>query len=115
GGKSGMNNGKRKNTGGLPERPSELLQAKLPVAAAETVLVSMGNPYLASGFPAVQNYVCAYSNVPVSEVAAVKALFGEAPITGRLPVTVPGIAARGAGIDRPSTVSSSRRGGRSHV
>jgi hypothetical protein len=30
----------------------------------------------------------------------VKALFGEIPIHGKLPVTIPSIAARGSGIDR---------------
>lgn len=113
GGKVVIINGKHTNTVGLLEGPSSLVKAILEVAAPKTVLVSMGNPYLASGFPEVQNYVCAYSNVAVSEAAAVKALFGEAPIAGRLPVTIPGIAARGAGIDRPSVVS--RKGGASHV
>lgn len=113
GGKVVIINGKQTNTVGLLEGPSNLVKAIFEVAAPKTVLVSMGNPYLASGFPEVQNYVCAYSNVAVSEVAAVKALFGEAPIAGRLPVSVPGIAARGAGIDRPSVVS--RKGGVSHV
>ena len=32
----------------------------------------------------------------VSERSAVRALFGEIPTRGRLPVTIPGIAARGA-------------------
>jgi beta-N-acetylhexosaminidase len=64
------------------------------------VLIALGNPYLAAEFPEVQNYLCTFSNAPVSEMSAVKALFGEIPIRGRLPVTIPGIAARGAGVDR---------------
>ncbi len=50
----------------------------------------------------MQSYICAFSNVTVSEVAAVKALFGEIPIHGHLPVTIPNIAARGSGIERPA-------------
>jgi beta-N-acetylhexosaminidase len=115
GGKVVIINGKPANTVGLLEGPSNLVKAILQIAPAKTVLVSMGNPYLASGFPEVENYVCAYSNVAVSEVAAVKALFGEAPITGKLPVSIPGIAPRGAGIARPSVVSMNKRGGTSHV
>ena len=61
----------------------------------------MGSPYLAKDFPAVQIYVCAFSNVTVSEIAVVKALFGEIPIHGHLPVTIPNFAPRGAGIERP--------------
>ncbi|MDP9267571.1 MAG: glycoside hydrolase family 3 protein [Acidobacteriota bacterium] len=118
GGKFVIINGKAVNTVGLQEGPSNLVKAILQVAAAKTVLVSLGNPYLASGFPEVQNYVCTYSNVAVSEVAAVKALFGEAPMAGRLPVTIPGIAARGAGgggAGRPNVVTVSRQGGTSNV
>jgi beta-N-acetylhexosaminidase len=61
----------------------------------------MGNPYLAQEFPAVENYICTFSNASVSEVSAAKAIFGEIPIRGRLPVTIPNVAQRGAGLDRP--------------
>src|SRR5438309_9354799 len=64
----------------------------------KTILVAMGNPYLAKDFPEVQNYLCTFSAVPVSEVSAAKALFGEIEIRGHLPVGIPGIAPRGAGL-----------------
>jgi hypothetical protein len=35
------------------------------------------------------------------QLAAVHALFGEAPVSGKLPVTIPGIVARGTGINKP--------------
>ncbi|NIQ56785.1 MAG: serine hydrolase, partial [Gammaproteobacteria bacterium] len=38
----------------------------------------------------------------MAERAAVRALFGESRITARLPVTVPQVAERGAGLDRPA-------------
>ena len=68
-------------------------------------MLAMGNPYLAQDFPEVQNYLCTFSNAAVSEVSAVKALFGETAIRGRLPVTIPNIAQRGAGIERPAEVA----------
>jgi hypothetical protein len=34
------------------------------------------------------------------QLAVVHALFGEAPVSGKLPVTIPGLAARGTGIPR---------------
>jgi hypothetical protein len=34
------------------------------------------------------------------QVAIARAIFGEAAITGRLPVTIAGVAERGAGISR---------------
>jgi beta-N-acetylhexosaminidase len=62
--------------------------------------VAFGSPYIASEYPQIENYVCAYSHVPIMETAVVRALFGEVPIHGRLPVTIPGFAERGAGIQR---------------
>jgi len=51
--------------------------------------------------PEVQTYLCTYSNAQVSEESAVKAIFGEIPMPGRLPVTIPNIAARGSGLGAP--------------
>jgi len=85
---------------------SALLHAILERAGPRTAVLAMGNPYLAQDFPAVQTYLCTYSNATVSEVAAVKALFGEIAVRGRLPVTIPGIATRGTGVERAATNSS---------
>jgi len=89
-----------------------LLQQLLDRAAGKTAIVAMGNPYLASDFPKIENYMCTFSNATVSEVAAVKALFGEIPIRGHLPVTIPNVAQRGAGIERPAQVAN---GGTQHA
>ena len=53
----------------------------------------MGSPYVVSQFPEIQTYFCTFSNVKDSEISAVKAMFGEIPMTGHLPVTIPNIAA----------------------
>ena len=79
---------------------AQLLAAVEEKAADKTMVIALGNPYVASDFPELQNYLCTFSNAPVSEVSAVKALFGEIPIHGHLPVTIPGVAQRGAGIER---------------
>jgi beta-N-acetylhexosaminidase len=68
----------------------------------------MGNPYVAQDFPAIQNYLCTFSNASVSELSVVKALFGEIAIHGHLPVSIPNIAQRGAGIERPAPVAQAR-------
>jgi beta-N-acetylhexosaminidase len=78
-----------------------LLQSILDHAAAKTALIAVGSPYLAQDFPAVQNYLCTFSSTPVSETSAVKALFGEIPIRGHLPVSIPNVAERGVGIEKP--------------
>jgi beta-N-acetylhexosaminidase len=100
------------NTVSMADANGTLLNAILTRAASRTVVLAMGNPYLAQDFPAVQNYLCTFSNATVSELSAVKSLFGEMPLRGHLPVTIPGVASRGAGIERPAQPSS---GGSSHA
>jgi beta-N-acetylhexosaminidase len=89
------------NSVALESSSGELLQNILDHAAQKTVVIAAGNPYLAQDFPEVQNYLCTFSDETVSEIGAVKALFGEIEIRGHLPVSIPNIAARGAGIHRP--------------
>ena len=79
--------------GDLPAFVQKLTDGPTPVA-----FVAFGNPYLLSSFPKVSAYLTAFSPTVPSEVSAVKALFGEIPITGRLPVTIPGFAVYGEGI-----------------
>ncbi|MGA9977071.1 MAG: glycoside hydrolase family 3 N-terminal domain-containing protein [Candidatus Sulfotelmatobacter sp.] len=98
--------GKVGNSMAMADATGTLLQQVLDRAAAKTVVVAMGNPYLASDFPKIENYVCTFSNASVSELGAIKALFGEIVIRGHLPVTIPNVAQRGAGIDRPAHVAS---------
>jgi beta-N-acetylhexosaminidase len=61
-------------------------------------LVALGNPYLLRSFPKASAYLATFSTVPPSETAAVRALYGEIPVNGKLPVTIPGIAKIGSGI-----------------
>jgi len=93
------------NSVSLGDANATLLQRILDQSADKTMVLAMGNPYLAQSFPTVQNYLCAFSNVSVAEVSAVKALFGEMAIHGHLPVTIPGIAERGAGIQRAAQLA----------
>ena len=96
--------GKMANTVAMTDESGALLQQLLDHGAAKTEVVAMGNPYLAANFPKVENYMCTFSNASVSEISAVKALFGEIAIRGRLPVSIPQVAERGTGISRPAQV-----------
>ena len=100
------------NSMGLSDASGALLQKILDHAAPKTAVLAMGNPYLAQDFPAAQNYLCTFSNATVSEVSAVKALFGEIAIRGHLPVSIPNVAPRGAGIERPAQAA---QGGPQHA
>ena len=73
--------------GDLPHAMEMLQGTGKPIA-----LVALGNPYLLRNFPNVAAYLATYSTVPPSEIAAVKALWGEISITGHLPVSIPGQA-----------------------
>jgi beta-N-acetylhexosaminidase len=104
--------GKVGNTIALADATGSLLGQLLDRAAEKTVVVAMGNPYLAADFPRIENYMCTFSNATVSEVSGVKALFGEIAIRGHLPVSIPNVALRGAGLERPVQVAS---GGSEHA
>lgn len=86
------------NTISMPESTAVLLQSILQAKPAKTAVVSLGSPYLLEDFPAIENYICSFSNATTSETATIKALFAEIPFAGRLPVTIPGQARRGAGL-----------------
>jgi beta-N-acetylhexosaminidase len=91
-----------KNAASLPTSTASLFEKILTRATGKTAVLAMGNPYLTEDFPAIQNYICTFSNATVSEVSVARALFGEIPMNGRLPVNVRNAIVRHAGNDRPS-------------
>jgi beta-N-acetylhexosaminidase len=97
--------GSTKNSVAVADATGTLLSKLTEHAGQKMAVVAMGNPYVGSDFPEIQNYLCTFSNAAVSEVSAVKALFGEIPIRGRLPVSIPNVAQRGAGIERPAQIA----------
>jgi len=97
--KQAVVNGQVTNTVGLNDATGNLMQQLLDAAGQKTAVIAMGNPYLVSNFPSVQTYICTYSNAPTSERSAVKLLFGEMQLKGKLPVSLPGIADRGFGLE----------------
>jgi beta-N-acetylhexosaminidase len=99
------------NSIAMADATGVLLQQLLDHAAERTAVVAMGNPYLAADFPKMENYMCTFSNATVSELSAVKALFGETAIRGHLPVSIPNVAQRGAGIERPVRPAQLASGG----
>jgi beta-N-acetylhexosaminidase len=94
------------NSVALQSSSAGLLQQVLQAAAGKTVVAAMGSPYIVSQFPGIETYLCTFSDVHVSEISAVKAMFGEIPMTGHMPVTIPNIADRGAGFNSPAQRST---------
>jgi beta-N-acetylhexosaminidase len=62
------------------------------------VVVSFGSPYFYMQFPDVQVYICAYRHVDQAQKAAVQAIFGESPMSGKLPISLPGYFSLGHGL-----------------
>jgi beta-N-acetylhexosaminidase len=81
--------------GEFPSMVKAILDSRVPVT-----LVAFGNPYLLRAFPTVGSYVAVFSSTTTSETAAALALLGEIPIKGRLPVSIPGFAQIGDGIQK---------------
>lgn len=73
----------------------------LTKGSVPVTLVSLGNPYLIRNFPNVPAYLTSYTTVPAAESSVVRGLFGEMPIQGHLPVSIPGFAKLGDGLERP--------------
>lgn len=84
--------------GELPQMIEGVAASGKPVA-----LVALGNPYLLRNFPGVAAYLATFSTVGPSEIAAVRALFGEIRIGGHLPVSIPGAAQYGEGLTVQAT------------
>ena len=72
---------------------NELFAAGKPV-----VVAAFGSPYLISRFPQATTWIAQFSTNDVSQRAVARAIFGQVPIGGKIPVTVPDAAQRGEGL-----------------
>jgi beta-N-acetylhexosaminidase len=82
---------------GVPEAGGRALSA-LITAKAPIVGISFGNPYLLQSFPGLRTYLVAYGDMPSLQQAVARALLGEIDVTGKLPISLPGLYPRGTGI-----------------
>jgi len=74
------------------------------------VTVLFGNPYTAAFLQDLPAVLLTYDFYDRPERSAVRAIAGDAPIGGKLPIGIPGVAERGAGLQRtPLTSSTSRQ------
>jgi beta-N-acetylhexosaminidase len=89
-----------KGSVGLDLRQVQLIK-ELAEGHQRVVVVSFGSPYFLRHFKDVDAYLCAYRYAGESQISAVKALFGEIDIIGKLPVSIPGIYPIGHGLKIP--------------
>lgn len=84
---------------GYPGLPRELVElVRRMLSNRRSVLLSFGNPYIISSFPAAPSILLSYGTDRSSQRAAARALLGKAPISGRTPVAIPGGYKVGTGI-----------------
>ena len=96
----------QKNSASLPDATAKLLSSILARAAEKTAVLAMGTPYLTDDFPTIQSYICTFSNATVSEISVAKALFGEIPIPGHLPVNLSNAAGAAVRNEHPARVTN---------
>jgi beta-glucosidase-like glycosyl hydrolase/CubicO group peptidase (beta-lactamase class C family) len=64
------------------------------------ITLAFGSPYLIEGFPQAETWLGAFGISDVAQISMARALFGEIPVRGHLPVTVPGVRLKaGFGIE----------------
>src|SRR5207237_905584 len=74
----------------------DLMQMKKPF-----VFTIFGSPYLLTQIPDLPSYIVAYDTSNQAELAAIKAITGEIPFRGHLPINLPGLYKIGHGLSAP--------------
>jgi beta-N-acetylhexosaminidase len=84
----------------LPEN-QRLVIDRLIASGKPVLWLAFGNPYLLNLYPQVAAYLCTFSYADVSQIAAARAVSGEIPVVGKTPVSIPGYAGVGDGLQLP--------------
>jgi len=67
------------------------------------ITIGLGSPYLVERFPQAETWLATFGISDVAQISIARALFGEIPVRGRLPVTVPGLQMKaGFGMEVPA-------------
>ena len=83
----------------LPPAAKTVLESNRTI---RTIAVAFGTPYLLREVPHLGTYLVAYGPQPLLQRAVLDALHGDAPVTGKLPVSIPGLYKRGHGLTKPA-------------
>jgi beta-N-acetylhexosaminidase len=78
-----------------------LLLSDLTKMQKPLVFTVFGSPYVLSHVPDVPSYIVTYDISPTAEMAAVRAITGEIPFHGKLPINLPGFYPIGHGLTAP--------------
>jgi beta-glucosidase-like glycosyl hydrolase/CubicO group peptidase (beta-lactamase class C family) len=79
------------------------LAEQLYKSGKPVITMAFGSPYLIEGFPQAETWLGAFGISDVAQISMARALFGEIPVRGHLPVTIPGVQLNaGFGIEVPA-------------
>jgi beta-N-acetylhexosaminidase len=83
--------------------PGGIAGAIKAIAASKPLIVTaFGNPYVLTQFPDISTFMLAWGQSDVSQRAAARALLGQIPITGKLPIAIPPFHQLGEGLVYPA-------------
>ena len=92
----------RKGNVDVPPEQAKLAE-QIFSSGKPVVTIGLGSPYLIENFPQAETWLAAFGISDVAQISVARALFGQIPIRGHLPVTIPGVKlAAGFGIERPA-------------
>jgi beta-N-acetylhexosaminidase len=79
----------RKGNVDIPAEQAALAE-KIYKNGKPVVTIGFGSPYLVERFPQAETWLAAFGISDVAQISVARALFGQIPVRGHLPVTVPG-------------------------
>src|SRR5580704_10200926 len=92
----------RKGNVDVPAEQAALAE-RLYTSGKPVITLGFGSPYLIERFPQAQTWLAAFGISDVAQISIARALFGQIPVRGHLPVTVPGVDLKaGFGIELPA-------------
>jgi len=90
--------------GNVDVPPEQATLAEQIYASGKPVItVGFGSPYLIEKFPQAETWLGVFGISDVAQISVARALFGEIPVRGHLPVTIPGVDLKsGFGMELPA-------------
>ena len=92
----------RKGNVDVPAEQATLAE-RLYSSGKPVITLGFGSPYLIERFPQAQTWLAAFGISDVAQISIARALFGQIPVRGHLPVTIPGVDMKaGFGMELPA-------------
>ena len=91
----------RKGNVDVPSEQAALAE-QLFKTGKPVITIGLGSPYLIERFPQAETWLAAFGISDVAQISAARALFGQIPVRGHVPVTIPSVNMKlGFGLELP--------------